>query len=172
MLNTQFSSWPSFTQEESDAVSKVLLSNKVNYWTGQEGREFEKEFAQFSNSKYAVAVANGTLALDLALVALNVGARNGGSENDEVVVTSRTFLASASSLDIVLFTSSICLTLLFKVLSSFSRLNSSTLRKSESFSFFLEEYKIKAITTTAITPISNMIIPRSFQPSSILFLYI
>ena len=98
MLNTQFSSWPSFTQEESDAVSKVLLSNKVNYWTGQEGREFEKEFAQFSNSKYAVAVANGTLALDLALVALNVGARNGGSENDEVVVTSRTFLASASSI--------------------------------------------------------------------------
>ncbi|MFK5949206.1 MAG: DegT/DnrJ/EryC1/StrS aminotransferase family protein [Methylococcales bacterium] len=98
MLNTPFSPWPSFTQEESDAVSRVLLSNKVNYWTGIEGREFEKEFAQFSDSKYAVAVANGTLALDLALVALNIGASNGGSEHDEVVVTSRTFLASVSSI--------------------------------------------------------------------------
>lgn len=98
MLNTKFSSWPSFTQEEADKVSSILLSNKVNYWTGQEGREFEKEFALFSGSKYAVAVANGTLALDLALVALNVGARNGGSDSDEVIVTSRTFLASASSI--------------------------------------------------------------------------
>ncbi len=98
MLNTQFSPWPSFTQEEADATSRVLLSNKVNYWTGQEGREFEKEFAKFSEAKYAVAVANGTLALDLALVALNVGARNGGSVDDEVVVTSRTFLASVSSI--------------------------------------------------------------------------
>jgi len=98
MLNTQFSPWPSFTQEEADATSRVLLSNKVNYWTGQEGREFEKESAKFSEAKYAVAVANGTLALDLALVALNIGARNGGSVDDEVVVTSRTFLASVSSI--------------------------------------------------------------------------
>ena len=45
MLNTSLSPWPSFTQEEADAVSKVLLSNKVNYWTGTECREFEKEFA-------------------------------------------------------------------------------------------------------------------------------
>ncbi len=98
MLNTKFSPWPSFTQEEADAVSRVLLSNKVNYWTGIEGREFEKEFAQFSDSKYAVAVGNGTLALDLALVALDIGARNNGSEYDEVIVTSRTFLASVSSI--------------------------------------------------------------------------
>ncbi len=98
MLNTKFSPWPSFTQEEADAVSRVLLSNKVNYWTGTEGREFEKEFAQFSDSKYAVAVGNGTLALDLALVALDIGARNNGSEYDEVIVTSRTFLASVSSI--------------------------------------------------------------------------
>lgn len=98
MLNTKFSPWPSFTQEESDAVSRVLLSNKVNYWTGQEGREFEKEFASFSDSKHAIALANGTLALDLALAGLNIGARNGGSETDEVIVTSRTFLASVSSI--------------------------------------------------------------------------
>jgi len=98
MLNTKFSPWPSFTEEEANAVSSVLLSNKVNYWTGQEGRQFEKEFAQFTDCHYAVAVANGTLALDLALVALSVGHSNGGSENDEVIVTPRTFLASVSSI--------------------------------------------------------------------------
>ena len=92
MLNTAFEPWPSFTQVEADAVSKVLLSNKVNYWTGQECREFEKEFAQFTGTEYAVAVANGTVALDLALKALNIG------QGDDVIVTSRTFLASASSI--------------------------------------------------------------------------
>jgi dTDP-4-amino-4,6-dideoxygalactose transaminase len=92
MLNTPFSPWPSFSQEETDAVSNVLLSNKVNYWTGQEGRLFEKEFADFSDSKHAIAVANGTLALDLAFVGLNIG------KGDEVIVTSRTFLASVSSI--------------------------------------------------------------------------
>ncbi|MDH5929498.1 DegT/DnrJ/EryC1/StrS family aminotransferase [Vibrio lentus] len=92
MLNIQFSSWPSFTQEEADKVSQVLLSNKVNYWTGQECREFEKEFADWCNSEYAIALGNGTLALDVALKALGVGA------GDEVVTTSRTFLASASSI--------------------------------------------------------------------------
>ncbi|RVT31511.1 DegT/DnrJ/EryC1/StrS family aminotransferase [Acinetobacter indicus] len=92
MLNSAFEPWPSFTQAEADAVSKVLLSNKVNYWTGQECREFEKEFAQFAGAKHAVAVANGTVALDLALKALGIGA------GDDVIVTSRTFLASASSI--------------------------------------------------------------------------
>ena len=92
MLNTAFEPWPSFTQQEADAVSQVLLSNKVNYWTGQECREFEKEFASFSGTKYAVALANGTVALDVALKALQIGA------GDDVIVTSRTFLASASSI--------------------------------------------------------------------------
>jgi dTDP-4-amino-4,6-dideoxygalactose transaminase len=91
MLNGPFSPWPSFTQEEADAVSRVLLSNKVNYWTGQEGREFEKEFAVFAGTQYAIAVGNGTLALDLALKGLGIGA------GDEVVVTPRTFLASATA---------------------------------------------------------------------------
>ena len=90
-LDMKFSSWPSFTQEEAGAVQNVLLSNKVNYWTGDECKEFEKEFSKFSNSKYAVALGNGTLALDAALKALDIG---GG---DEVVVTSRTFIASVSS---------------------------------------------------------------------------
>ena len=91
MLNTPFPPWPSFTQEEADIVRDVLLSNKVNYWTGQEGRKFEKEFAVWADSKYAVALGNGTLALDLALKALGV------SKHDEVIVTPRTFLASVSS---------------------------------------------------------------------------
>ena len=92
MLNTSLNPWPCFTQEEQDAISKVLLSNKVNYWTGQECREFEKEFAAFAQCKYAVALANGTVALDVALKALGIG------HGDDVIVTSRTFLASASSI--------------------------------------------------------------------------
>ncbi len=92
MLNTPFSPWPSFSQQEADAVSQVLLSNKVNYWTGSECREFEKEFAAWCNVSHAVALSNGTVALDLALKALNVGA------GDEVIVTPRTFLASVSSI--------------------------------------------------------------------------
>ena len=92
MLNTPFSPWPSFTEEEANAARDVILSNKVNYWTGQEARSFEKEFAEWSGTEYAVALANGTVALDLALKALGIGA------GDEVIVTSRTFLASVSSI--------------------------------------------------------------------------
>ena len=92
MLNTPFSPWPSFTEEEANAVSALLLSNKVNYWTGQACREFEREFAAWAGCNHAVALANGTLALDVALKALGVG------PGDEVVVTPRTFLASVSSI--------------------------------------------------------------------------
>ena len=92
MLNTKFAPWPSFTEEEANAVRDVILSNKVNYWTGQETRSFEKEFAAWAGTEYAVALANGTVALDLALKALQIGA------GDEVIVTSRTFLASVSSI--------------------------------------------------------------------------
>jgi dTDP-4-amino-4,6-dideoxygalactose transaminase len=90
MLNTEFSPWPSFTDEEIDAVAGVLRSNKVNYWTGTECREFEKEFAVWCGTRYAIALANGTLALDLALKGLNIG------PGDEVIVTPRTFIASVS----------------------------------------------------------------------------
>ena len=90
MLNTSFSPWPNFTKEEAAAVQQTLLSNKVNYWTGSECRNFEKEFALWSGAKYAIALANGTLALDLALKGLGVGA------GDEVIVSPRTFIASVS----------------------------------------------------------------------------
>jgi len=91
MVNN-FSTWPLFTIEEVDAVKDVLLSNKVNYWTGSECCKFEKEFSEFSDSKYAVALGNGTLALDVAFKALNI------TDGDEVIVTSRTFIASISSI--------------------------------------------------------------------------
>jgi len=92
MLNTNFSPWPSFTKEEVDAVSDVLLSNKVNYWTGSKCREFEQEFSDWCEVKYSVALANGTLALDSAFKAINVGI------GDEVIVTSRTYIASVSAI--------------------------------------------------------------------------
>ena len=82
--------WPEFTADEIEAASAVLASGKVNYWTGDEGRNFEREFASFVGTKYAIALANGTVALELALYALGVG------PGDEVIVPSRTFIASAS----------------------------------------------------------------------------
>ncbi len=96
MLNSPFAPWPNFTHEEADAVSRVLLSNKVNAWTGEEIGHFELEFAQFADTKHAIALANGTLALDLALHGLGIGAQNGGAETDEVIVTARSFIASVS----------------------------------------------------------------------------
>jgi len=90
MLNTRFSPWPSYSEEEIDAVLKVMRSGRVNYWTGTECREFEKEFAEWCGSKHAVALANGTVALDVALRALGIG------PGDEVVVTPRTYIASVS----------------------------------------------------------------------------
>jgi dTDP-4-amino-4,6-dideoxygalactose transaminase len=85
-----FPSWPSFDRDEIDAAAAVLASGKVNYWTGEEGRRFEEEYAAFVGRRHAVAVANGTLALEFVLLALGIG------PGDEVVVPCRTFIASAS----------------------------------------------------------------------------
>lgn len=90
MLNTKFSAWPSFTFEEGEAVKQIVLSNRVNYWTGDECRKFETEFAAWTETRYAISLANGTLALDLALQAIGIG------KGDEVIVTPRTFIASVS----------------------------------------------------------------------------
>jgi len=90
MLNTGFAPWPSFAADELAAVEAVLRSGQVNYWTGDEGRAFEREFAAWCGSPYAVALANGTVAIDLALKLLHIG------PGDEVIVTPRTFLASAT----------------------------------------------------------------------------
>jgi len=87
---TPFSSWPYFAEDEIIAAMDCLKSGKVNYWTGTEGREFENEFASYTGCNYAIALTNGTVALELALFALGVG------PGDEVITTSRTFIASAS----------------------------------------------------------------------------
>jgi len=85
-----FSNWPHFAPDEIEAAAAVLRSGNVNYWTGEEGRLFEREFADFVRCKHAIAVANGTVALEGALRALGIG------PGDEVITTSRTFIASAS----------------------------------------------------------------------------
>ena len=85
-----FAAWPDFAADEIEAVAAVLRSGKVNYWTGEESQAFEREFARFVGVKYAVALANGTAALELALYALGI------VPGDEVVVPSKTFIASAS----------------------------------------------------------------------------
>jgi dTDP-4-amino-4,6-dideoxygalactose transaminase len=82
--------WPLFAEDEVDAVTAVLRSGKVNYWTGDIGRSFEREYATYVGTKYAIAVANGTVGLELALYAVGIGV------GDEVITTSRTYIASAS----------------------------------------------------------------------------
>ncbi|MER3489790.1 MAG: aminotransferase [Meiothermus sp.] len=90
-LSKPFAPWPHFEADEIEAATRVLQSGKVNYWTGQEGRLFEQEFAEYVGTRHAVALHNGTVALELALYALGVGS------GDEVITTPRTFVASASA---------------------------------------------------------------------------
>jgi dTDP-4-amino-4,6-dideoxygalactose transaminase len=82
--------WPVFAADEIEAVSRVLASGRVNYWTGDESKAFEREYAQHTGRKHAISLANGTVALELALYALGIG------PGDEVIVPSRTFVACAS----------------------------------------------------------------------------
>lgn len=85
-----FPPWPSFDEDEVLAATRVLQSGRVNYWTGQEGRLLEDEYAAFVGADYSVALSNGTLALESALIGLDL------RPGDEVVTTCRTFIASAS----------------------------------------------------------------------------
>ena len=73
MVNTPLAPWPNFTDEEVEAASAVLRSNRVNYWTGDQCSHFEREFAAWSGASHAIALANGTVALDLALRSLGIG---------------------------------------------------------------------------------------------------
>lgn len=90
MLSDKFASWPHYEPDEIAAAEAVLRSGRVNYWTGDRGRVFEAEFAKLCEVNHAVAVSNGTVALELALHSKGIGT------GDEVIVTPRTFLASAS----------------------------------------------------------------------------
>lgn len=82
--------WPFYPDDEIAAVTEVLRSGKVNYWTGDICRAFEREYAAYVGVPHAVAVSNGTVALELALYALGI------DKGDEVITTSRTYIASAS----------------------------------------------------------------------------
>jgi dTDP-4-amino-4,6-dideoxygalactose transaminase len=84
------SPWPHYDEDEVAAVCNVLRSGKVNYWTGDECRAFERAYAQATQRHHAIALSNGTLALELGLMAFGVG------EGDEVITASRTYVASAS----------------------------------------------------------------------------
>jgi dTDP-4-amino-4,6-dideoxygalactose transaminase len=83
--------WPTFKEEHIQAVASVLASGRVNQWTGEEVWAFEREYAAYLDRKHAVAVMNGTSALELALKAFGIG------PGDEVITTPRSFIASASS---------------------------------------------------------------------------
>ncbi len=83
-------SWPHFDEDEILSVTEVLRSGRVNYWTGEHVKKFENEFAKYCGTEYGIALANGTVALELALRSLGIG------KGDEVIVTPRTFIASAS----------------------------------------------------------------------------
>ena len=89
-MKQQIPSWPLFSGQEIAAAGAVLASGRTNYWAGEEGRSFEREFADFVGVRHAIALANGTLALEYALQALGLGA------GDEVVVSPRSFVASAA----------------------------------------------------------------------------
>ena len=92
MLEANFPPWPYYAEDEISAVSEVLRSGCVNYWTGDIIKDFEREFSRYVGTEYAIALSNGTVAIDLALHALEIG------KGDEVIVTSRTFIATASSI--------------------------------------------------------------------------
>ena len=89
--SNKFTSWPNYSNEEANIVKKIIQSNKVNYWSGKTCREFEQKFSDFHNLKYAVSVMNGSVALEIALRAINL------KKDDEVIVTSKSFIISASS---------------------------------------------------------------------------
>jgi len=84
-------SWPHFDELDVAAVAGVLRTGRVNYWTGTEAVDFEREFAAAHGVAHAIALANGTVSLEAALAVLGVG------PGDEVIVPPRTFIATASA---------------------------------------------------------------------------
>ena len=91
-LQKNSETWPNFDRNQANIVKKILLSNKVNYWTGNQGKDFELEFKKYIGVKYAVAIANASLGLEYALKAVGI------SYGDEVIVTPKSFITSVSSI--------------------------------------------------------------------------
>ena len=67
-----FKKWPYFDDDDIKAVEAVLRSGKINRWTGSKNEEFESKICESVGCKYAIALANGSLALELALVAADI----------------------------------------------------------------------------------------------------
>jgi dTDP-4-amino-4,6-dideoxygalactose transaminase len=82
--------WPIYDEEQIEEVVAVLRSSRVNAWTGEHVGKLEEAYANYLGRRYAVALANGTVALDLAMRVLGIGV------GDEVIVTPRSFVASAA----------------------------------------------------------------------------
>ena len=91
-VTNKLAGWPQFDEKAVKAVKEVLMSGKVNYWTGPKGMEFERKFAEWQGSKYAISASSGTAALHIAISALGIG------PGDEVIVPSYTFIASSFSI--------------------------------------------------------------------------
>lgn len=87
--------WPFYAEDEIGAVTDVLRSGRVNQWTGPDVKVFEQRYDEWLGTGRSIAVANGSVALELPLRALGIG------PGDEVVVTPRTFVASASCVRLV-----------------------------------------------------------------------
>ncbi len=92
-----FPKWPIHDDGEINALKEVIKSGK--WWCGAPGAHqgnnvwaFQEEFAKFQGSKYCIAVSNGTVAIEAALMGLNIGL------GDEVIVSDYTFVASASAI--------------------------------------------------------------------------
>ena len=79
-----------YSKKQIQLVSNVLRNNKTNYWTGKECKNFEKEFSNYHGIKHSLTVSNGSVALEIALKALNL------KKTDKVIVTPRSFVISAS----------------------------------------------------------------------------
>lgn len=95
MKKPLFEPWPFFDREILDAVKKILVSGKVNQWTGHHVYAFEKEYTRYLGVRHAIAMANGSVTLEVALRVLGIG------PGDEVIVPSRSFVASASCVPLV-----------------------------------------------------------------------
>lgn len=92
MKDKTFAKWPKYCKEEIESVKQVLYSGTVNYWTGEEGKLFEKEFSLWNGSRYSICIANGSLALLSAYMAIGI------KQEDEIITTPRTFIATSSAI--------------------------------------------------------------------------
>lgn len=90
-MKSNLTKWPYYSGDEKKIVNQTLSSGKVNYWTGNLCRKFETDFSNYIGTNYAISLNNGTVAIELALMAMNI------SNGDEVIVTPRSYVASVSS---------------------------------------------------------------------------